>query len=157
MYVGIGRGFMTVNSTKHPRFYIKHGSWYYMPSDINTTTEELFRLSWGIAGETLAFGMHGALGQVKPTNLFKANGDKLGNGITLGFGMEASYHFWKNIFIKGSVTYFLGASSIEGYEFVSKGTVGLGPRPRLEYNKKDIIRIGSAWTFGAAIGYRFNL
>ena len=155
LYLGIGTNFMTSENTAKPR-YVVHDApgdrwWNYSPT-IETKTEELFHLSAGIAREKFSAGLHTAIGQVKPTT------SGFDSATTFGFGVEAAYYPWDNLFIKGSITYFLGADEFGYYSFYDSGMVsGFVPNQTLTYNTGDKVSIGAAWMFGLAVGYRFSL
>jgi hypothetical protein len=154
VYFGIGKNFMSGEHSKQPKYYVRDSvskkEWYYAPK-IETSTTELFHLSAGaFPKENLSVGVHAAIGRIKP----EAAGLDLGSKTSFGCGMEASWYFWNNLFIKGSFTYFFGAESFGKYSFYDKGTV---TGTTLTYKEDDKISLGSDWKFGLALGYRFNL
>lgn len=151
-YIGVGKNFMATNNTSSPKFIIydpTHGSgwWDYSPK-IKTKTTELFHLSGGIAADKWSMGILGALGRIEPGLA------ALDSATTFGFGFEGAYHFYDNLFIKGSVTYFWGSDSFGDFSFYEKGRV-VGTR--LYYDRNDKVKIGQDWKLGIAIGCRFNL
>jgi len=157
MYFGMGKNFMPGEHSKQPKYYIRKGYGSNeggYPPRIETNTTELFHLSVGaFPKENLSVGLQAALGRIKP----EAPGLDLGSKTSFGGGLEASWYFWNNLFIKGSVTYFFGAKDFGKYSFYDKGTVTGIYLQTLTCKEDDKVSIGSDWKFGLAIGYRFNL
>lgn len=157
VYVGIGTNFMESKDSTDPNYVVDDfKGWTYSP-EINTTTNELLRLSFGVSPmEKIAVGLHVAIGTIKAKNsdLLEMYDISLDSAATFGFGLEAAYAFYDNFFIKGSVTYFFGAETFGDVSFYDKGSDFMGT---LRYKEDDRLSMGSAITFGIGLGYRFNL
>ena len=155
-YFGIGTSLLNSSRTQHPRFEVYDtgsmmSSWIINALPINSRTEELFRVSFGTnLNEKFSVGLHAALGRVTAWDVV----EQFPRATTLGFGLESSYHFFDNFFVKGSVTYFMGATDFGNTSFYNNANIGM---LTASWNRNDKIRIGGGFQFGIAAGYRFNL
>jgi len=110
----------------------------------------VIHFSFGHADDDLSVGTHLALAKIRPEGFNSA--------LLFGIGLEASWYFEEDFFLKGSLTYFFGAKDFGKYSFYDKGTVsGSSPHQTLTYKEDDKMLIGSDWKLGIAIGYRFNI
>jgi long-subunit fatty acid transport protein len=79
-----------------------------------------------------------------------SGGNELGWDDSLGIGIEGSYSFLGNLFIKASATYFWGANDL----YTNSSKIGFYPDiSRIS----QIENIGKGWIFGAAVGYHFYM
>jgi hypothetical protein len=149
-YVGVGRNFMTDKNSDKPKYILRKvlsGPDIYSPLGVSIKSEssELFHVSFGMPGEKFSAGLQFAFGELE--TIFDRQ-------TTFGMGLEASWNFLDNLFVKGSAAYFFGAEDFrlngETYFFLDKIDGGY-------YKKSDKVAIGGDWKFGVAIGYRFNL